>query len=268
MDIRIMIAMHKPYDMPQDEIYLPVFVGAEGKDNFGICGDNTGDNISLKNPGYCELTGLYWGWKNLTADAVGLVHYRRYFTARSRAYRKHHPLMECVLTGTQVQEALEEADILVPKKRRYYIENLYSHYAHTFDGRHLDMAADIIRSKYPKDVPYISKVYQRTWGYMFNMFVMKKKWYDDYCRWLFPILFALEDQMKQEESLQQLSAFEGRLYGRVSEILFNVWLEKQLANDVTIKELAYMHMEPVNWMRKGTDFLKAKFVGTKYKESF
>ena len=80
--------------MPADDIYLPLHVGAEGKVDekgraldLGWVKDNTGDNISRLNPGYCELTGLYWGWKNLKADYIGLVHYRRHFCIRKR-YQK------------------------------------------------------------------------------------------------------------------------------------------------------------------------------------
>ena len=66
--------------MPTDNVYLPVHVGKEGKEDIGFIGDNTGDNISTKNANYCELTGLYWAWKNISADYIGLCHYRRYFT--------------------------------------------------------------------------------------------------------------------------------------------------------------------------------------------
>lgn len=82
MDIKILIAAHKKYWMPKDSIYLPLNVGAEGKAELGYTGDNTGDHISSKNKNFCELTGLYWAWKNLDADYVGLVHYRRYFTRK------------------------------------------------------------------------------------------------------------------------------------------------------------------------------------------
>jgi hypothetical protein len=31
-----------------------------------------GDNISAKNPYYCELIAQYWGCRNLKADYIGL----------------------------------------------------------------------------------------------------------------------------------------------------------------------------------------------------
>lgn len=61
MDIKIVIAAHKKYWMPNDPMYVPVHVGAEGKATIGYVGDNTGDNISGKNNMYRELTGMYWG---------------------------------------------------------------------------------------------------------------------------------------------------------------------------------------------------------------
>jgi len=79
MDIKIVTAVHKPYWMPEDRVYVPLHIGREGKQDIGFTGDNTGDNISEKNATFCELTGLYWAWKNLQAEYVGLVHYRRVF---------------------------------------------------------------------------------------------------------------------------------------------------------------------------------------------
>ena len=91
-NIKIIVATHKEYNMPSDDIYLPVQVGAEGKKDLGYQKDNIGNNISKKNPFFCELTGLYWAWKNLKADYIGLAHYRRHFSLSNwftRMFRKN-----------------------------------------------------------------------------------------------------------------------------------------------------------------------------------
>ena len=261
MDAKIIIATHKLYDMPKDEIYLPVHVGREGREALPYQPDNTGNNISEKNPSYCELTGLYWAWKNLHCDYLGLAHYRRHFTVKSRHYQKTHTPMECVLTGQELEKLIPRYKIIVPRKRRYYIESLYSHYDHTHYAEHLDVTREIIEEKYPEYLDAFDHVMKQTYGYMFNMFIMEKSLSDEYCEWLFDILFELEKRLGD----RNYSFFQGRFYGRVSEIIFNVWLAKRQEN---IKEIPYIYMEKVDWWKKGTAFLKAKFGKKKYEGSF
>jgi len=273
--------MHKPYQVATGEDYLPLQVGAAGKKGIrvkdcegavvpkshmetgAILRDDDGDNISEKNPYYCELTGLYYAWKNLDADVIGLVHYRRYFSMKSIAYRKKHGAFESVLRHDEAAALLTRADVVVPKKRHYYIENLYSHYAHTLDGSHLDLAKEIIAADYPEYLSPLVKVYSRSWGYMFNMALMPKKELDNYCTWLFDVLGKLEGKI----DVTELDAFSARLFGRVSEILFNVWVEKRLEEGMSIVECPVIDMEKINWPKKIAGFLKAKFFGKKYKAS-
>ena len=256
MKTKIIIAMHKTYNVPVDEVYQPLHVGAYGKETIaGARRDDEGENISQKNPYYCELTGLYWAWKNLDADAIGLVHYRRYFVNRN----------DEILSTAEVEKLMDACDVAVPTKRRYYIESLYSHYAHTLDGAHLDMAREIIANRYPEYLQACDKVYKRTWGYMFNMCIMRREYLDEYCTWIFDILSQLEEKIGILDD-----AFSARLYGRVSEILFDVWLLYKQENDPTIRvtEVKTKHSEPVNWLKKGGAFLMAKFCGKKYDKSF
>ena len=114
--------------------------------------------------------------------------------------------------------------IFVPKKRKYYIETLYSHYEHTHYATQLDITREIIAEKYPDYLKSYDEVVKHTYGYMFNMMIMQKRYLNDYCEWLFDILFELEKRIDPQE----LSAFQGRFYGRVSEIIFNVWLDGEI----------------------------------------
>ena len=261
-NIKIIVATHKEFIMPQDkDLYLSLHVGCEGKKDLGLQGDNTGDNISVLNPYYCELTGLYWAWKNLECDYLGLVHYRRYFTKKAGVYNDSINIDAVILDKDDIEKMLEVSNVIVPKKRKYYIETLYSHYVHTLDGSHLDLARKMIEEKNPEYLASFDKVMMQRSGYMFNMFIMKKELADDYFTWLFPIL----DSMYECMDLSGLTPFEARLFGRVSELLLNVWLAK---NNLTPTEAHFMYMEKVNLFKKGLSFLQAKFLGKKYGKSF
>ena len=267
MKVRIIIATHKKYRMPNDKMYMPVQVGAAGKESLGYSTDNTGDNISELNPFFCELTGLYWGWKNLDEDYMGLVHYRRHF---SLEYNKKD-LWDSILTSQQLLPYLGKVKVFVPNKRKYYIETLYSHYAHTHYAYQLDSTRQIIKDLHPGFLNSFDSVIKQRYGYMFNMFIMEKALLSEYCSWLFSILFELRNRIGEEQE-KELSAYQARFYGRVSEILFNVWLDKKLVdkelNKEHIKELRSIHMEKINWFKKGMSFLRAKFLGRRYSGSF
>ena len=269
--VKIIVAAHKAFRMPQDEMYLPLHVGAEGKKDqngqpldIGFVRDNTGDNISLKNPGYCELTGLYWAWKNLDADYIGLAHYRRHFSL----HRTRDPF-DGVLKYSELVPLLRRKRVIVPNKRRYYIESLYNHYKHTHYISQLDETRRIIEEKYPDYLPSFDRVVRRTWGHMFNMMIMERGLVDEYCRWLFDILFELEKRVKAGMvEMPPLSSFQARFYGRISEIIFNVWLDDCLRTGKLSKkdiyEIPCRFMEKENWFRKVWGFLKAKFFGVRY----
>lgn len=250
MDIKIIVASHKKYWMPADDIYLPLHVGKEGKADIGFIGDNTGDNISNKNANYCELTGLYWAWKNLPAEYIGLCHYRRYFTRSNPCSCSKKK--QVILTKAEWEELLNEHPIIVPDKRKYYIETNRSHYNHSHYAKDLDMTEKIIQEKYPQYSESFSKVMERTWAHMFNMFVMRRDYFDEYCNWLFDVLQELE----KRTDITDYDAVEARIYGYISELLLDVWLE---TNQLEYYEQNVAFLEPQNWLKKGWTFLKRKF---------
>ncbi|MBS6790255.1 DUF4422 domain-containing protein [Megasphaera sp.] len=252
MSINIIIAAHKKYWMPTDSAYLPVHVGAEGKNTIGYRPDNTGDNISAKNPSFCELTGLYWAWKNLDADYIGLVHYRRYFTRKE--VRDIEAKKEQILTEKEWQILLAKHPVIVPDKRKYYIETNRSHYNHAHHSEGLDIAEEIIKEQCPEYLPAFAKVMNRTWAHMFNMFVMRRDLYNDYMQWMFNILFELEKRV----DITGWDTYESRIYGFVSELLLDVWLEH---TQIDYAEQNVSFMEKQDWIKKGGAFLKRKVFG-------
>lgn len=261
MKIQVIIATHKKYIMPNDKMYLPIHVGKKEKDDIGFIGDNTGDNISLKNPYYCELTGLYWAWKNLDADYIGLAHYRRHFSFAKKLPKDIEAKIKKVLSYDEAEEVLKNTNIILPKKRNYFIENLYSHYEHTMYIEPLEETKRIIEEKYPEYLNEFNQLHKRTSAHVFNMFIMKKEILDKYCTWLFDILFELEKRINPK----QYDKFHARYPGRISELLLDVWIN---TNRLSYKEINFINIEKVNWIKKGFCFLTAKFFKKKYKKSF
>ena len=271
--VEIIVATHKKYEMPKGKYYLPLHVGAKDAEDLGIQRDDTGDNISEKNPGFCELTGLYWGWKNLKCDYIGLVHYRRHFT-----------LFEAIISTCGINSLVNNKnpekryDLILPKRRRYYIDTLYAHYKHTLKVTPLNRTRSIIERISPEYLPEFDRLHSRYGAHMFNMFIGRKDIIDRYCKWLFKILFELEKEFGEDPNFKSKGKqdFHGRFYGRISELLFDVWLytnypelKTDLENDkIRVKELRIIEIEGTKWLRKISSFLQAKFLGRKYEQSF
>ncbi|MBO4579795.1 MAG: YfhO family protein [Clostridiales bacterium] len=264
-DAKIMIAVasHKPYDMPEGDIYQPVLAGASVSEVFlpeGWRADNTGDNISKLNPYYCELTAYYWAVRNAAPDVsyIGLVHYRRLF-----GKKKTGPVTE-----EELKSCLPDAKIFVPRPRNYFIDDLGSHYAHTLDGSHLEAVRSALRKVSPDYVSFWDKILKDKDGYMFNMNIMERSYATEYLDWLMKVL----EEVCKKIAPSGLSEFERRFPGRLSELLFNCWLEREVAigkiGPDSIVELDYYSPEKVDWPKKIKAFLEARFLGKKYHKSF
>lgn len=248
MDIKVIVAAHKPYWTPDDAMYYPLHVGRAGKADIGFAGDDTGDNISEKNANYCELTGMYWAWKNLDAEYIGLAHYRRHFAGRRFTRDKRRR----VITQAELERELQGVDVVLPKPRNYYIETNYSQYAHAHHAADLDTTRKILGERCPEYLPAYDACMKRTSGHRFNMFVMKRDVFDAYCGWLFDVLFELERRL----DTTGYSVNDQRVFGFVAERLLDVWLE---TNRVAYEEIPYVFMEEQNWRKKGTAFIARKF---------
>lgn len=250
ISIVIAVATHKKYKMPVSKVYLPVQAGSALHEAIGYTKDNTGDNISIKNSSFCELTVLYWLWKNVNANYLGIVHYRRHFTKNKLFVDK----WKRILSEKDFQNLLSDTDILLPKPRNYLIETNYSQYIHAHHKADLDITKQILQEKYPEYIGSWNTVMNRTWGHRFNMFIMKNELLDSYCTWLFDILFELEKRL----DLSTYNEYDRRVFGFVSERLLDIWIE---TNKYSYKEIPFSFMEKQNWIIKGSKFLIRKATG-------
>ena len=194
------------------------------------------------------MTGLYWAWKNLDADYIGIVHYRRYFSSRHNRFASKK---RRVIGHDELNTILATTNVILPRERHYYIETNYTQYIHAHHKKDLEVTRSIIERKCPEYLPAYDMYMSKTHGHHFNMFIMKRELLGHYCSWLFDILFELEKEL----DISNYSTNDKRVFGFVSERLLDAWL---ITNNISYEELEVLHMESQRWLRKGTAFLMRK----------
>lgn len=252
MNVKILVCCHKPDVMVNKAPYYPIHVG-KAKSNYDISipGDNTGDNISEKNGSYCELTGMYWAWKNLKdIDVIGLCHYRRYFD--------YHNQCKAILPFTffptnlisqmdfsipkNILSKVCKGAIVVTRKKIYrfpiYIDYCIQHYSDDFR-----IMTYVVKKTQPDSIKrafYDVMVKGHTLS-ICNMFLMNWSDFDSYCNWL----FSLFNEIEQYSNISNYNSRQKRIYGFMSERLLNVWL---MANkkDILYKPIVVFDDEKSN----------------------
>lgn len=217
MNTNIYIVTHKQVELPKEKGYIPIVVGNNNVHYSEYVRDNTGDNISEKNANYCELTALYWIWKNIDSyKNVGLCHYRRFFT--------DFIFTKKPISVARVEKILKKYDIIVPQTWTRLDRTVKSIYLE-IDGKEKDLnnLREIIKTMYPSYIDIYDDIMNGREAFYCNMFIMPKKLLKQYCEWLFSILFELE----KITDLSGYTVAQARIYGYLSERLFNVWVKKQ-----------------------------------------
>lgn len=219
--------------IPEHSIYYPLQVGASGKDSIipyagasPYLRDDEGDNISIKNPYYCELTGHYWIWKHSHFEIIGICHYRRYFVTDRGVIKRFLRFVNTgFFTEDDIRERLKNADMLAPDMitKDGTIGETYSRAHNKSD---LIAIGEAIRKLYPEYYNDFIREMNGNHFWVCNMLIARKDVFDDYCSWLFDILFHVE----QFIPYQQYDNYQRRVFGFLSERLFGVWIRHNKIN--------------------------------------
>ena len=229
-NIKIFICAHKEAPLPQHPYFLPIQAGAALHESIlGYQPDSEGDNISVKNPHFCELTCHYWAWRNLKhVDIVGLNHYRRFFDFQKKwpsfSADKHFIATEDFLKHRyhfpDLESLLSKYDIILPVARHWRVSNTQQ-YGEYHIVKDWEMLRQIIKERSPQYMPDFEKTMDhsnKSVGY--NMFITHWKLFDAYSKWLFDILFEMERRVPPIDD-----PIQSRIYGYMSERLINVFCE-------------------------------------------
>lgn len=161
-NIKIFVCAHKEVSLPQHPYFLPIQAGAALHDAIkGYQPDNEGDNISSKNPHFCELTCHYWAWKNLkNVDIIGLNHYRRYFDFTRKwpqfSSDKHFMATDKFLnqdyTFPDIEDLLSKYDIILPVAHHWRVSNTQQ-YGEYHIAKDWEILRQIIKELHPEYMP-------------------------------------------------------------------------------------------------------------------
>lgn len=257
--LKILVSYHKPSTLLKNNIFVPIHLGRclENKaskddtdDKFdhewlssNMIGDDTGDNISDKNRELCELTSIYWAWKNLdkldNPDYIGFMHYRRHLCFNLKCEEKidHAGLLysdvidkeyisKYGLTENIINSVIKEKDIIVGEKvdvTKFGNKTTYDHYRNALPGilhiEDYDTVIDIVERLYPQYSYSIKEYNASQYAYFANIFIMKKELFKEYATWLFSIIFEAEKVV----DISNYNIQEIRVLSFISEWLFGIW---------------------------------------------
>ncbi len=231
----IFVVTHKKFDVLKKNNYYPMMVGSIYRDEIDsyYLRDDVDDNISEKNDSYCELTGLYWIWKNIKVENMGMVHYRRYFVkfnslnvlCRGKYLVSRKKNAYTVLEDAEIEEILENVDIIVKESPRR-METVWEGFSSVFGDKYCENVRDIVFSKYPEYKDVFEKCMREKTHFNCNMFVGKKVIIDRYCEWLFDIL----DEVDKKHIKETGDRYHNREIGYIGEMLFKVWIDYNKVN--------------------------------------
>ena len=214
---------HGPECVGLKDYGIPLEIGAACRETH-CCElrDNIGeDNISKKDLLYCEITGLYWVWKNNTHPIVGVSHYRRLILDSRK----------------RIEKSLKKCDIMCMSTGKLYssIENLCLKSSDRVPEDWYIMKKHL-KIMYPEYSNSADVVFNRDWYYACNIFITHQKILNDYCNWLFPLLFKIENDL----DLKNRSRNQSRAIGYICEVLLPVYIYH---NKLRVKKLHVLYVE-------------------------
>ena len=236
-NLSMIVCCHKECVLPTMTCLLPVRGGsliADGEIQMqrdDRLGSDVCDNISAKNGSFCELTAIYWAWKNLrtmrpNTHYVGVNHYRRYFyTGESRnvpnvVVKSERQVDDYVINIDVFADALKKSDVIISRKE-HTKNSLYHRYCQYHMSDDIRMLVCVLHELHPEFDQAVCDVLFRSNAFSpYNMFVMQWSWFDEYCAWLFEVLFELERRI----DISAYNRLQRRIYGYMGERLLNVWL--------------------------------------------
>lgn len=238
---KIMVCYHKPSRIFNDPLYFAVNAGRallEQKYSQGILslsekawlyrntvGDDSGDNISDLNYSFCELTAVYWAWKNYekigSPEYIGFCHYRRIFDVDSQSFERFIGDNQIVYAGCS-EFPSETCDLSVSSQfLRFHKDDL---------RKCLDYFEINNPSFHDSLEEYLAMPFDKS--ALYNMFIVRKDIFFEYCELLFAVLFHIREKI----NLSSYSQYGSRVFGFLAERLSGAFFYHKSRQGIKVKK--------------------------------
>ena len=265
-NIKILVSCHKPTRTLKNDLLIPIQVGCANTEKRleGMLADDTGENISKKNPMYCELTAQYWAWKNLEADYYGFFHYRRYLNFSGKRYPldcwknvvenslAKNAETKYGLNEKQMRAVIEGNDLIIAEEKNVSKmpgrpRSVYEQYkkGNSLHIKDLLIVRKIIQRKYPDYMADLDRYLRGSKTCLCNMYIMKKELFAEYSEWLFDILSEFEKRADMSEYSVEGLRTPGHLAERLLT-LFCLHIKRTRKLKIkTLQTVVFLDTEPI-----------------------
>ena len=276
------------------ESLLPIQLGfSETGVDMGIQKDNTGDNRSERHPIYSEYSGIYWMWKNVSAEYKGIYQHRRSLSRQENTppiqwdfvkiliktrlknlVRNSRSLWNPIVKFDNHQLYVEEVcrsidyitrafdkgfDIIVPAPYHFVGFTVYEHFDEVVNRELMSILKRVLENNYTQYYALFKDSLYDTKMYYANISIMRTDLFDEYCKFVFGIFDELERILINEGYYINLYKERSmyRIFGYIGELLTNVFVRKKKKEGYKIKELWLLYDSSVKG-NENIDYKKIK----------
>ena len=217
--VQLYCITHRPYGgLPDNSVTKPLLVGMDNA-NIDLKIRDYYPEFSKMNLYWNELEAIYYIWKNVDTPIKGQYQYS----------------CRPILGAKTINKYLKTNDFLVHID---LVKNLRKQFEQYHGSELFDLLIDVVRELHGDEISndVIEKFSNSTILISRNIFICTKEKYDEYCEFLFPIIFRIterlgfnsmadiEDYLRKRGCPENMLRYQSRIAGFLAERIFTLYL--------------------------------------------
>lgn len=233
-------------------------------------GDDTEVNISDKSGTYGSCSAIYWAWKNYellgNPKSIGFMHHDKFFAFNNEYFKANQKgvIQEglCFIEENFMDETcadkigisddvlvstMSDYDIVISKPSnlstaRQKTMSVRGEYSQSLKGTKVedfDLMIDIVKKHYPRYARHIDAYINSPHKFLYQMFIMKKEFFLEYCSFIFGVLSEIEEKIHFEA----YQADGARSLEHLAEVMLTMFVSSKMRDGAKIKEVGVVKIK-------------------------